>query len=95
MNKIFVLLQTYIDYLNDYNEETKIIGVYKDKSKAEWIIECIIEQHPEAYNKTNNSFHYENSEQLIQIIEKENAVLDNIIDSLENQINIFLNENQK
>lgn len=46
-------------------------------------------------NKTNNLFHYENSEQLIQVIEKENAVLENIIDTLENQMNIFLNENQK
>lgn len=67
-------------------------------------VESAINIHPlnksisfrdEFSNKTNNSFHYENSEQLIQIIEKENAVLDNIIDSLENQINIFLNENQK
>ena len=46
-------------------------------------------------NKANTSFHYENSEQLIQAIEKESAVLDNLIDSLEKQMNMFLNENQK
>ena len=64
MKKIFVLLQTYIDTLDDNNEKTEIVGVYKDKSKAEWMIECIIEQHPDAYNKTNNSFRIERFDEL-------------------------------
>lgn len=54
--KVFILTQTTTDYLDDCNEKTIIVGVYDKKEKAEWMIECEIEQHPYATDKTSNSY---------------------------------------